>query len=128
MAEHELVSLWTTARWHIIVSQFGPTFLLTASVFFVSGDISELDAAVRIAAAGILLAAGILGAVAQISAANEGLAVIRDLQSLGPVRISATASRIVKSAPWVNIVRFVTPAIFVVIYLALLWALFVPGD
>jgi len=55
MNELDLISLWTKTRWHIIVSQ--------------------------LATAGVLLASGILGAVAQVSAANEGLTIIEDLKA-----------------------------------------------
>lgn len=123
MTEFELVTLWTTARWHIIMSQIAPTFLLTLAVF-VSTGLAETGSAVRIAAAGILLASGILGAAAQIAASNEGLAVIRDLRSLGST--GAVTGSIIAAAPWVNLVRYVAPAIFVVVYVALLWALFIP--
>ena len=125
MTEHDLISLWTKARWHIIVSQFAPTFLLTALVAFLSLGLAEAALSVRIAAAGILLASGILGALAQIAAANEGLAIIADLRGLPAA--SALGRGVIASAPWVNVVRFVTPAVFVVVYLALLVALFLPS-
>ncbi|TFD31463.1 hypothetical protein [Cryobacterium cryoconiti] len=125
MTEHELISLWTRARWHIIVSQLAPTFLLTALVAFLSLGLAEAALSVRIAAAGILLASGILGAIAQIAAANEGLAIIADLRGLPAA--SAVGRGVIASAPWVNVVRFVTPAVFVVVYLALLVALFLPS-
>ena len=124
MTEHELISLWTRARWHIIVSQLAPTFLLTALVAFLSLGLAEAALSVRIAAAGILLASGILGALAQIASANEGLSIVADLRAL-PAS-SALGRGIIASAPWINIVRFVTPAVFVVVYLALLAALFLP--
>ena len=124
MTEHELISLWTRARWHIIVSQFAPTFLLTALVAFLSLGLAEAALSVRIAAAGILLASGILGALAQIASANEGLAIVADLRAL-PAS-SALGRGVIASAPWINVVRFVTPAVFVVVYIALLVALFLP--
>ena len=124
MTEHELISLWTRARWHIIVSQLAPTFLLTALVAFLSLGLAEAALSVRIAAAGILLASGILGALAQIAAANEGLFIVADLRAL-PAS-SALGRGVIASAPWINVVRFVTPAVFVVVYIALLVALFLP--
>ncbi|TFD30981.1 hypothetical protein E3T34_12310 [Cryobacterium sp. TMT1-62] len=124
MTEHELISLWTRARWHIIVSQFAPTFLLTALVAFLSLGLAEAELSVRIAAAGILLASGILGALAQIASANEGLAIVADLRAL-PAS-SALGRGVIASAPWINVVRFLTPAVFVVVYIAILAALFRP--
>ncbi|TFC98762.1 hypothetical protein E3T28_10140 [Cryobacterium sinapicolor] len=124
MTEHELIALWTKARWHIIVSQLAPTFLLTALVAFLSLGLAESALSVRIAAAGILLASGILGALAQIASANEGLFIVADLRAL-PAS-SALGRGVVASAPWINVVRFVTPAVFVVVYIALLAALFLP--
>ena len=122
MTESELVNLWIKARWHVIVSQVAPTFLLTALVGFLALGLAGTAPSVRVAAAGVLLASGILGALVQINAANEALAVIADLRAGGST--SAVTLRIVSAAPWVNVVRFVTPAVFVVVYVALLIALF----
>jgi hypothetical protein len=124
MTETQLVDLWTRARWHIIVSQFAPTFLLTASVGFLTFGLGDSPVSVRIAAAGILLASGVLGAAAQIGAASEALAVIDDLRRLPSV--TTVGGCIIALAPWVNIVRFGAPAVFVVVYIALLAALFLP--
>ena len=123
MTESELVNLWIKARWHVIVSQVAPTFLLTALVGFLALGLAGTAPSVRVAAAGVLLASGILGALVQINAANEALAVIADLRAGGST--SAVTLRILSAAPWVNVVRFVTPAVFVVVYVALLIALFV---
>ncbi|TFD09257.1 MULTISPECIES: hypothetical protein [unclassified Cryobacterium] len=122
MTESELITAWVKARGHIIASQAAPTFLLTAIVGFLALGLGTTELSVRIAAAGILLASGIFGALAQIAAANEGLAVITDLRGLETP--SALTRSIVAMAPWVNVVRFVTPAIFVIVYIALLAALF----
>jgi hypothetical protein len=127
MNESDLISFWIKARAHIIVSQAAPTFLLTAIVGFLALGLGSADLAARIAAAGILLASGIFGALVQIAAANEGLAVIADLRTLQDP--SSLTRCIVAMAPWINVVRYVTPAIFVVVYIALLAGLFVniPG-
>lgn len=122
MTESDLITLWNKARWHLIVSQIAPTFLLTALVGFLAIGLDGASLGLKIGAAGILLASGILGAAVQISAANEGLAVIDDLRMIGAP--SAVSRRIVASAPWINVVRIGTPAIFVVVYLALLSAVF----
>lgn len=126
MTEPELIALWTRVRWHIIVSQLAPTFLLTALVALLSLGLAETMLSVRIAAAGILLASGILGALVQIASANEGLFIARDLRAL-PAN-SALGRGVIASAPWINVVRFVTPAVFVVVYIALLAALFLPFE
>lgn len=125
MDENTLIGHWTQARRHIIVAQLGPIFLLTAMVWFLQTGLAEAPLLVRVAAAGILLATGILGAAAQIAAATEGKAVAGDLAALGPV--SALGRSVVAGARWVNVVRIGTPAIFVVIFVVLLAALFVPN-
>jgi hypothetical protein len=124
VTEQELIRAWQVARWHIIVSQFAPTFLLTLSIAFL-WSASYLPVPVRLAAAGILLASGILGAVAQISAAQEGLAVVEDLKALPAA--TAVGRRIARGALWMRVVQFVTPAIFVVIFVIELVALFAPA-
>jgi hypothetical protein len=122
MTENELIALWTRARWHIIVSQLAPTLLLAATVWLLLEGLGEAPLAVRLAATGILLASGVLGATAQFSAGQEALAVIDDLRALPAT--SAVGRRIVASARGVDIVRFVGPAIFVLTFAALLAALY----
>ncbi|MFM2353909.1 MAG: hypothetical protein RLZZ608_1315 [Actinomycetota bacterium] len=122
MTENELISHWTRARWHIIVSQLAPTFLLAMTIGMLNDGLAETPLAVRLAATGILLASGVLGAAAQFAAAQEGLAVIDELRSLPTV--SALGRRIIASSRAVDIVRFVGPAIFALTFAALLWALF----
>ena len=123
MTERELLDLWTRARLHIILSQLAPTGLLGFSVGLGIIGLGETTLALRIAAAGILLASGILGALAQYSAASEGIAIARDLGALAPT--TAVSRQIVRLAPLLNVVRFVTPAIFVVVFVALLVELFI---
>lgn len=122
MTENELIALWTRARWHIIVSQVAPTFLLAATVWLLLEGLGDAPLAVRIAATGILLASGVLGATAQFSAGQEALAVVDDLRALPAV--SAVGRRVIASARGVDIVRFVGPAIFVLTFVALLAALY----
>ena len=109
---------------HIVVSQLAPTFLLTVTITALAlngGDGGPI--AVRIAAAGILLASGILGAVAQYTAASEAQAIAADLRQLeNPSRVVA---QIITTAGWTMIVKFVTPAIFSAIFSAILWQLFI---
>lgn len=121
MTEHDLIAHWTRARWHIIVSQLAPTFLLAVTVWMLVDGLADTPLPVRLAAAGILLASGVLGAAAQFAAAQEGLAVIAELRALPSV--SAIGARIIASARGVDIVRFVGPAIFIAVFAALLWAL-----
>ncbi len=122
MTETDLINAWVKARGHIIASQAAPTFLLAAIVGFLALGLGSADLSVRIAAAGILLASGIFGALIQIGAANEGLAVIAGLRALESP--NSLTQCIIAMASWVNVVRFVTPAIFVAVYIALLAALF----
>lgn len=122
MTENELIALWTRARWHIIVSQLAPTLLLAATVWLLLEGLGEAPLAVRLAATGILLASGVLGATAQFSAGQEALAVIDDLRALPAA--SAVGRRIIASARGVDIVRFVGPAVFVLTFAALLAALY----
>lgn len=122
MTEHDLIAAWRASRWHIIVSQLGPTFLLTLTIWFLLLGLDEAEPPVKVAATGILLASGILGAVAQVSAADEGLAVIEELRALPAA--TPLGRRIAASANWMQVVKWVTPTIFVLIYLALLWAIF----
>jgi hypothetical protein len=122
MTENELIAHWTRARWHIIVSQLAPTFLLAVTVWMLVEGLAETPLAVRLAATGILLASGVLGAAAQFAAAQEGLAVIEELKAVPGV--SALGRRVIASARGVDVVRFVGPAIFVATFAALLWALY----
>lgn len=66
----------------IIVPQLAPTLLLTATVWMLVGGLGDRELPVRIAAAGILLASGVLGAVSQYAAATEGRAVIDALRAM----------------------------------------------
>lgn len=122
MSERELIELWARARWHIIVSQFAPTALLGFTVWLGMIGLSEASLAIRIAATGILLASGLLGALAQFSAATEGMAIAHDL-SAGDTTTSVSR-QIIRLAPLLDIVRFVTPAVFVVVFAALVAELF----
>ncbi len=121
MTERELLDLWAKARLHIVVSQLGPIFLLISSVALTVFGLQDAPVTVRYATLGILLASGILGALIQYGAATEGIAIAKDLASL-PEQ-SRAARQVAAFAPWLNVVRFVTPAIFVVIFALLLIAL-----
>ena len=117
MTETELLKLWGKARLHIVISQIAPTFLLIVTIWLTALGLSEANPLVRYAALGILLASGILGAHTQYSAATEAIAVSKDLSELDSQ--SHTVRQIVRFAPTLNIVRFVTPAIFLGIFVLL---------
>lgn len=121
MTERELLDAWARARLHIVISQIAPTFLLIVTVWLVAMGLGDADLLVRWATIGILLASGILGALAQYGAATEAIAVSRDVAALETT--SQTSSEIAKFAPWLNVVRFLTPAIFVGIFALLVAAL-----
>jgi hypothetical protein len=127
MTEHELHGMWASARWHIIASQLAPTLLLAVSVGFVMAGIGHMPTPIRLALALILLAGGVLGFAAQYSAASEAKAIAADLEALTAIgATSAVTARIIQNAKRTSIVSAASPTIFVLIYLALLWALFAP--
>lgn len=121
MTEKDLLELWLKTRTQLVISQLAPTFLLITTVGLV-GTIRELGLYVSLAAAGILLASGILGALVQYSASAEGQAIAKDLKEL-PAK-SLVASRVISLGPWLNVSKFLTPAIFTGIFAFLLIALF----
>jgi hypothetical protein len=106
----EQTSTWLAHRRMIVVSQMAPTALLITTVALLQFGLAESPLAIRVAAAGILLASGILGAVVQFQSASEAHALL--------VQAAPTTSS------WMWVVQYVTPTIFVVIYLALMVALF----
>ena len=122
LTEKSLIELWTKARLHLILSQIAPTFLLIVTIGLLDAGLTTAPASVRLGVAGILLSSGILGTVAQISVTSEALAVIDDLDTI--VTPSAISKRIIASRRWVAVPRFVTPAIFVLVFITLLVALF----
>jgi hypothetical protein len=125
MTENELLGLWQKARLHIVLSQMAPTFLLIATVALFPLGLGQAPIVVRLAALGILLAAGILGALVKFGSAAEAQAVAADLAALKTR--SAMSERAITIAPWLNVVKFATPAIFGVIFLLLMAALLLTG-
>lgn len=121
MTEKDLLDLWLRTRNQLVISQLAPTFLLITTVGLV-GTIRNLGLYVSLAAAGILLASGILGALVQYSASVEGQAIAKDLKQL-PSK-SQLAARVTSLGPWLNVSKFVTPAVFTGIFVFLLLALF----
>ena len=123
MTERELIGLWLRARNQLIFAQLAPTFLLITTVGLIDQIRSTGDWAVW-ATIGILAASGILGALAEFGAADEAQAVAADLGELGKLGpLSAVARRIQRGAPLLYAAKFLTPAIFVAIFIALLFAL-----
>lgn len=121
MNERELLDLWNMNRLHIVLSQLAPTFLLIVTVWLMTVGLLEANSLVKFSALGILLASGILGALVQYSSATDAMAVAADVAALKSA--SRASARVVSFAPWLNVVRFVTPAIFVVIFILIAAAL-----
>lgn len=124
MTENELHGLWARARWHILASQLAPTILLATTVGLVMAGLGHQPTPIRLGAALILLAGGVLGFAVQYSAATEMKAIAADLQTMDAT--SAVSRRIIRSATRTWIVTGAAPTIFVLTYLALLWAVFAP--
>jgi hypothetical protein len=121
MNERELVQAWHNAWNRIILAQIAPTALLITTVALLQFGLAEADFAVRGGAALILLASGILGALAEFGAADEASGISRELAALSPA--SAVSKRIAFQAKLLPVVKFVTPAIFVAIFVYLVAAL-----
>lgn len=121
MTERELLGLWNKARLQLILAQLAPTFLLIVTVGLLGAGLDTAPIAVRIAALLILLASGILGALAEYSTATDAKAIAAELAQISSP--SALTSAVLRQAPWLAVVRFVTPAIFVVIFVFLAGAL-----
>jgi predicted membrane-bound spermidine synthase len=120
MNEKDLIELWNRSRNQLIFAQLAPTFLLITT----AGLVAEIRAAgtlTVVGVLGILLASGILGALVEFSAAHEAQAVARDIKALGSG--SHISKTIAQTAPWLNVAKFVTPVIFVGIFVALFTAL-----
>jgi hypothetical protein len=121
MTERELLDLWNKARLQLILAQLAPTFLLIVTVGLLGAGLASAPVAVRLGALLILLASGILGALAEYSTATDAKAIAADLAALP--KSSALTAAVLRQAPWLAVIRFVTPAIFVVIFVLLAAAL-----
>jgi hypothetical protein len=120
MTEKELLDLWNRARTQLIVAQFAPTFLLITTVGLMPTVVGA-GRYVAIATWGILLASGILGALVGFSAAHEAQSIARELSLLK--QRSALSERIIRTSRWLHLAKYVTPTIFVGIFIALSIAL-----
>ncbi len=122
MKAAKLIQAWNGAWNRIIFAQVAPTVLLITTVALLQFGLDKAGFAVRVATVLILLASGILGAVAEFTAADEAMAIAKALRSAK--RGGAAAGSISRLAKWLPIVKFVTPAIFVAIFVYLVDALF----
>lgn len=122
MSELELITMWSRARKQMIISQLAPVFLLTSTVVLLRTGLADADLGTRLAAALILLATGVLGAAVQFSISSQAIAVARDLRDRGATSHAARA--VIASEGLTNLVRYALPAIFVVIFVVILVALF----
>jgi len=121
MTEKDLLELWLKTRKQLVISQLAPTFLLITTVGLID-SIRDSGLYASLAAAGILLASGILGALVQFSASMEGQAIAKSLSALpAPGYLSTNVMRL---GPWLKVSQFLTPAVFISIFVFLLVALF----
>jgi hypothetical protein len=119
--ELDLIQLWNRLRNQIIFSQLAPTFLLIVTIGLLNDGLADNEDSVKLATLGILLASGIFGFIAQYSAAAEARAVLSELKTLKTR--SKVSTQLIRFTNWINVIRFVTPSIFVVIYVLLCIAL-----
>jgi hypothetical protein len=117
MTELDLIQLWNKLRNQVIFSQLAPTFLLIATVSLINDGLASAAVEVRFATMGILLASGIFGYLAQYSSATEARAVNAEIRTLKTK--SKVAVQIIRFANWLDVIRYVTPTIFVAIYVFL---------
>ena len=117
MTELDLIQLWNKLRNQVIFSQLAPTFLLIVTIALINDGLADAALEVRLATMGILLASGIFGYLAQYSTATEARAVIAEIRTLKTK--SKVSSQVIKFANWLDVIRYVTPTIFVAIYVFL---------
>jgi len=120
MNEQELIQLWHKNWNRIVVSQFAPTLLLITTVALAQFGLAQTSLLVRWATLLILLASGILGALAQFTSAEEAKNVAAALKKGGK---GAVIAGIQRQAKYLGVVQYVTPAIFVAIFVILAFAL-----
>jgi hypothetical protein len=117
MTELELIQLWNKLRNQVIFSQLAPTFLLIVTIALINDGLADAALEVRLATMGILLASGIFGYLAQYSSATEARALIAEIKTLKTK--SKVSSQLIKFSNWLDVIRYVTPTIFVGIYVFL---------
>jgi hypothetical protein len=121
METSQLIREFNTNRQHLILAQLAPTGLL-AFAAIATPEISGYSSYLKAGFALILLASGILGALAEYSAASQAQATIDSLRLVSDK--NPLVERIISFRPWLEIVKFVTPAIFVAIFVAILLGLY----
>ena len=121
MNELDLIQLWNRLRNQIIFSQLAPTFLLIVTIGLLNDGLADNEDSVKLATLGVLLASGIFGFLAQFSAASEARAVLSELKTLNTK--SKVSTQLIRFTSWIIVIRFITPSIFVVIYVLLCIAL-----
>ena len=121
MTELELIQIWNKLRNQVIFSQLAPTFLLIVTIALINDGLADSAIEVRIATMGILLASGIFGYLAQYSTATEARAVLAEIRALKTK--SKLSIQLIRFANWLDVIRYVTPTIFVGIYVFLVIAL-----
>ena len=117
MTELELIQIWSKLRNQVIFSQLAPTFLLIVTIALINDGLADSAIEVRIATMGILLASGIFGYLAQYSTATEARAVLAEIRALKTK--SKLSMQLIRFANWLDVIRYVTPTIFVGIYVFL---------
>ena len=117
MTELELIQLWNKLRNQVIFSQLAPTFLLIVTIALINDGLADAAVEVRLATMGILLASGIFGYLAQYSSATEARALIAEIKTLKTK--SKVSSQLIKFTNSLDVIRYVTPTIFVAIYVFL---------
>jgi hypothetical protein len=120
MNEQELIQLWHKNWNRIVISQFAPTLLLITTVALAQFGLAQTPLLVRWATILILLASGILGALAQFTSAEEAKNVASALKKSGKGPVIAGIQR---QTRYLGVVQFVTPTIFVAIFVILAFAL-----
>ena len=117
MTELELIQIWNKLRNQVIFSQLAPTFLLIVTIALINDGLADSAIEVRIATMGILLASGIFGYLAQYSNATEARALLAEIRALKTK--SKLSMQLIRFTNWVDVIRYVTPTIFVGIYVFL---------
>jgi hypothetical protein len=121
MNELDLIQLWNKLRNQVIFSQLAPTFLLIVTIGLLNDGLANAAFEVRLATLGILSASGIFGYLAQYSTATEARAVLAEIRTLKTK--SKLSAQLLKFSKWLDVIRYVTPSIFVAIYVFLVIAL-----
>ena len=117
MNELDLIQQWNQSRKQLVISQLGPTGLLIATVALLQFGLPDANIFIRIGTLGILLASGILGALVQYSVAAEARVLGAEVSLRFPN--SPLAKTIGALSRWFIVAQYLTPLIFVGIFVAL---------